>query len=143
MKRRILITHRVGNAWKKLCEPAYDHFRRRCWEKTGCLITADGSEDDKISPEGLRNYHVPPPLEFLPATTVLPEPNNTIGTDDEQAPTMTDAIEEMEDETPTDTGKIFIDHEDEETFVHCTRRGGTRGKLIITINLHASIMDQG
>ena len=27
----------------------------------GCLITADGSEDSLIKPEGLDNYSVPPP----------------------------------------------------------------------------------
>ena len=55
MERRIFIMHWVGNAWKKLFEPTYEHFRRRCWEKTGCLIAANGSEVDKISPEGLPN----------------------------------------------------------------------------------------
>ena len=36
-------------------------------KKTGCLITADGSEDAKITPEGLADYHVPLPLSYLPA----------------------------------------------------------------------------
>jgi len=30
--------------------------------KTGCLITADGSKDSKIQPEGLKDYSIPPPL---------------------------------------------------------------------------------
>ena len=29
--------------------------------KTGCLITADGSEDHPIKPEGIPEYQVPPP----------------------------------------------------------------------------------
>ena len=29
--------------------------------KTGCLITADGSEDYLITPKGLPEYQVPPP----------------------------------------------------------------------------------
>ena len=32
-------------------------FLRRLFDyKTGCLITVDGSGDDKISPQGLENY---------------------------------------------------------------------------------------
>ena len=54
-ERRILITHWVGEAWKKLCSPDYDHLRKRCWEKMSCLITADGSEDDKITLEGFHH----------------------------------------------------------------------------------------
>lgn len=60
--RRILISEWVGNANKKMQDKTYDKFRWRCFEKTGCLITADGSDDSKISPEGLSDYKVPPPL---------------------------------------------------------------------------------
>ena len=62
--RRILITQWVGQAYEMLQHPDYDHFRRRCFEKTGCLLTADGSEDDKVQPEGLIGYKVNPPLPF-------------------------------------------------------------------------------
>ena len=67
MERRILITQWVVNAWQELCSSKYDHLRKRSWEKTGSLITADGSEDAKITPEGLADYKVPPPLSYLPA----------------------------------------------------------------------------
>ena len=60
-ERRILITHWAGEAWKKLNESKYDQLCWRCWGATGALITADGSEDKKIKPEGLPNYEVPPP----------------------------------------------------------------------------------
>ena len=36
-------------------------------KKTGCLITADGSEDKKIQPEGLSNYEVHPPIPIEPS----------------------------------------------------------------------------
>ena len=42
------------------------------WQKTGCLITADGSDDSLIKPEGLKSYVVPPPA-FLPPTVGLPQ----------------------------------------------------------------------
>ena len=32
------------------------------------LLGADGSDDDKISPEGLPMYKVPPPIDYIPAT---------------------------------------------------------------------------
>ena len=36
--RRILITHWVGEAYKTLLVSKYDKFRRRMFEKTGCLL---------------------------------------------------------------------------------------------------------
>ena len=61
--RRILFAHCVGEAFEKLKSDAkYDAFRYRRFEKTGCLITADGSEDEKIKLEALSDYIVPPPL---------------------------------------------------------------------------------
>ena len=47
--------------YKELVGEKYQKFRWSQFEKTGCLITADGSEDDKIAPEGLEDYTVPPP----------------------------------------------------------------------------------
>ena len=35
----------------------------RNFEKTGCLITADGSKDEKNQPEGMPGYIVPPPVD--------------------------------------------------------------------------------
>ena len=42
-------------------------MRLSCWKKTGCLITNDGSDDDKIKPEELPNYVVPPPTFLEPS----------------------------------------------------------------------------
>ena len=67
--RRILITQWVGEAYEKLKSPDYDNFKWRCFQKTGCLITADGSDDHLISPEGLSDYEVIPPLP-------MPGPND-------------------------------------------------------------------
>ena len=46
------------------------NFVKRCG-----LITADGSNDDKIAPEGLPNYQVPPPSKYLGPTVQPPEGN--------------------------------------------------------------------
>ena len=40
---------------------------RTCWTKTGCLMTADGSEDHLIKPEGLKDYVVLPPSLLEPS----------------------------------------------------------------------------
>ena len=65
-ERRFLITHWVKRSWEKIHrQPDY---RRRLWryfEKTGCLITTDGSNDDKINLEGLDHYSVPRPFVYL------------------------------------------------------------------------------
>ena len=55
-EKRILITNWAGNSYRKLTKPSYDIFRWRLSEKTGCLINADGSEDNKINPKDLPDY---------------------------------------------------------------------------------------
>lgn len=113
-ERRILITHWVGDAWKKLCSPEYDNFRRRCWEKTGCLLTADGSEDEKITPEGLKLYKVPPPAVYLPAAEEVPKSNE--GTEESIESVDEDVNEELEPDgrdCPDDDGDEWEDHEDD------------------------------
>ena len=55
-QRRILIVNWVGRAQQLLFKSDYDGFRKNCFDRTGCNITADGSEDCLIKPEGLSNY---------------------------------------------------------------------------------------
>ena len=64
-ERRVLITHWVGNAWKMLNQPKYDKLRNACWTATGCLLTADGSDDHLVKPEGLPEFQVPPPTSQI------------------------------------------------------------------------------
>ena len=72
-ERRVLISNWVGAAYKKVNSPQYQSFQQRMFEKAGCLITADGSDDDKIKPEDLPKYHVLPPYYYNEATSALPE----------------------------------------------------------------------
>ena len=84
-EKRILITHSAGNAYHKLCDSHYDNFRWRLFEKTGCLITAD--EDAKVSPEGLLNYELQPPIGTDPIATPaasLTVPPSEPNTDEEE-----------------------------------------------------------
>lgn len=55
-ERRTLITHWVGEAFKRLQSSDCDKSSYRCFERTGCLITADGSDDGLINPEGHVRY---------------------------------------------------------------------------------------
>ena len=72
-EERVLITHLVGNAYRKLCESCNDNFRWRLFERNGCLIAADGSDDAKVIPKGLSNYELQPPIDIdlsaTPATS--------------------------------------------------------------------------
>ena len=57
-----MITNWVGNAYRKLIGDGYNNFLYRLFQKTGCLLTADGSpHDDKIMSEELPLYQVLPP----------------------------------------------------------------------------------
>lgn len=54
--RRILMTKWAGEAWTELSSNM-DLFTK-LFHKTGCLLTADGSDDDKIQPQGLEPYFI-------------------------------------------------------------------------------------
>ncbi|MEO0683927.1 MAG: hypothetical protein AAFY76_02490 [Cyanobacteria bacterium J06649_11] len=98
-ERRILITHWVGNAYQKLIGPAYDNFRWRMFQKTGCLITANGEEDNLIQPEGLENYKVPPPVEFIEPLSTNPEQPTAATIEEEPNDVQViDDVEEVQDD---------------------------------------------
>lgn len=111
-ERRVLITQWAGQAWKKLNTAKYDKMRWRCWEATGALITADGSDDEKIKPKGLPDYIVPPPLFIDPPAA---EPQSNVGTtskspfiiSDDEPPTAFNAEDEL----------LIVDDEDEDVDV--------------------------
>ena len=90
--RRILITHWAAEAWNKLTSSEYEDFLWKAWRKTGCLITADGSEDELIKPERLPNYTVPP-ATLLDPTSILPETSDIEGADSLQEEDYVEVIE--------------------------------------------------
>lgn len=109
--RRILLTHWIGEAHRIIAKSVYDSVRFRCFQKTGCLITADGSDDDKIKPEGLEDcYVVPPPLsikspieeaqfEVIPRPNpVDEEPEETLEMQYDQHGNILDLLTDIEDE---------------------------------------------
>ena len=71
MDRRIPITHSVGAAWRTFTEdPKYMTVRWRAFQRTGCLLTVDGSDDHLGTPEGLPDYVVPPTSLLDPSPTI-------------------------------------------------------------------------
>ena len=91
MERRILIPNWCGEAWKRLSGQEYDSFRLRRWEQTGALITADSSDDSKITPEGLLGYEVPPPVDYLEPS--VEEPNSNVPPNEHVEPVDDDEID--------------------------------------------------
>ena len=118
-ERRILITHWGGKAWEKLTSPKltspkYASFIRKCWQKTGCLMTADDSDDKLIQPEGLLNYSVQPPSILDPAPQLsasnVPQPTIEIEDDEDETPQITtedELVEGDEIDYDDDTPNIF------------------------------------
>eukprot|EP01032_Pedospumella_encystans_P012576 gene12576-14542_t len=64
--RRVLITHWVSKAWRILTtDPKYKDTLKSCFERTGALITADGTGDDKIRPIVGLPYSIPPTADLV------------------------------------------------------------------------------
>ena len=74
-ERPILIGNWPGEACTKLCANEYDDSCKTLWLKPGFLISADGSNDDKIAPEGLQNYQALPSHQHREQAVQLPESN--------------------------------------------------------------------
>ena len=123
-ERRFLITHWAGVAWKELCSPEYEKFRRTCWEKTGCLMTVDESEDEKVAPEGLPSCKIPPLIEYLPPSNELPVPNQDEGNEPGEINEEEVELEPDGKEIPDDMGDEWEDHEDDRVFSapYCGRK---------------------
>ena len=104
-QQRILITRWVGEAYNRLSGEKYASSRCRCFEKTGCFVTADGSGDDKIQPEGLPGYSIPPPLPVFspenPLDLSTPELSATSEEDDDNDEDEQHDTEEDVDENET------------------------------------------
>ena len=52
--RKVLMTKWAGEAWRELSSD--EDFVKKLFEKTGCLMTADGEDAEKVRPQGLEPY---------------------------------------------------------------------------------------
>jgi hypothetical protein len=118
-ERRILITHWCGEAWKKLMTDEYHQFLFHAWQKTGCLLTADGSDDNLVEPEGFRDYAIPPPALFEPSVN-LPETLDNVEVDDEDEDDEEQIEEQIEEPRPEnqDVAALGEDVEDDRDYHH-------------------------
>jgi len=56
--KRVLITKFVGSAWEKIFSRS-DFSADIYFQRTGCLLTCDGSDDHLVNIEGLKDYKPP------------------------------------------------------------------------------------
>ena len=105
-EKRILITNWAGNSYRRSTKSSYDVFRWRLFEKTGCLINADGSED-KINPKDLPDYKVPPPILLDPSTAPV-ELSSVPGHDSE---VEEDVFDDFDGDDEMDDKEIVRDDE--------------------------------
>ena len=61
LMRRILITKWIGEVWERYTtNPIYKDTIFKCFQRTGCLLTADGSDDNEVRPlQGMTDYVLP------------------------------------------------------------------------------------
>ena len=81
-------------------------------KKTDCLITADGLEDAKITPESLADYKVPPPLSYLPAREPEPMSNTPDTTENDEEKQEEETLDEDWQKSEND-GTEFKDCEND------------------------------
>ena len=101
-ERRILISNIVADAMTECLK--MDDMRVGCFERTGVLLTLDGSDDEKIRPQGLSDHHLPiriPELISVPEQDKSPE-----------TPTVTVTPEEQEEGITPDDEAINLEDED-------------------------------
>ena len=111
-ERRILMTHWVGEAYNALVDERYERFRRESFERTGCLLTADGSGDGLVRPEGLPGYKVPPTSIIEPTAqpAVSSIPKEVTRENDDELLDIEDDGEEIDmvvELAENDDGNIF------------------------------------
>ena len=77
-------------------------------------MTADGSEDEKITPEGLPSYQVPPPVDYIPAAEAMPASNQATGEDIDMNNVEDNNEDDDGKDEPDDNGEEWEDHEDDQ-----------------------------
>ena len=109
-ERRLLAVECCGQAWQAVAtEEKYLKMRKSAWEATGALITADGSEDALIRPQGLSSWPGPHPPGFnVPAEWNHPQ-HQAIQENEAEGE------EEEEEEESSDTDKSSDEDSDEES----------------------------
>jgi hypothetical protein len=81
-ERRVLVTHILSRAWKKVIAEANSDSLLRYFTKTGCAVTANGEDDELICPQPFEKGEFK--LDTVPdAAAQVQPPLNTAGTEEE------------------------------------------------------------
>ncbi len=100
-QRRILVSNLVSAANKEILKN--DELRIGCFERTGMLLTLDGSDDDKIRPQGLSKKFLPIKVPTLVDLSKEPASPAVVVTAQQQAEGWTGEDEALH-EGDTDIG---------------------------------------
>ena len=115
----MLITCWVGEAWKHVFEKQNP---RTYFERTGCLLTIDGSEDDKVTIKGTK-YTVKPTKEIDPTLAALVQPqseeeSNGSSTDEPQVPDPTFHADASDEFSILENNRVSENQDEEEVFMN-------------------------
>ena len=90
-----MITKFVGSAWEKIFSRS-DFSADIYFQRTGCLLTLDGSDDHLVNIEGLKDYK-PPFVQLNDAENIeeVPEPAEEPTSDVESEDDLQLEVEEM------------------------------------------------
>ena len=114
-----MITCWVGEAWKHVFE---NQNPRTYFERTGCLLTIDGSEDDKVTIKGTK-YTVKPIKEIDPALAALVQPqseeeSNGSSTEEPQVPDPTFHADASDEFSIVENDRVCENQDEEEVFMN-------------------------
>lgn len=72
--RRVLITRWAAEAWERMTtDPHYEDTFRKCFVRTGALLTIEGTDDAKVQPMvGLLGGYKVPPVGTIPVLIAAP-----------------------------------------------------------------------
>ena len=114
--QRLLALRWVGESCDELQSESRRHLRETAWSHTGSSLTADGSGDHLVQPEGLVSYAVPDvgaPAEYadfrdMPYNSDAEESDGASGSDDDDGPSSAsssvvgDSSSESDEESSAD-----------------------------------------
>ena len=115
-EKRILVTHFVGAAWQRIFDGRSN--TRAYFERTGCLLTIDGSEDSLVEIRGAtEKYKVTPIAQINPALYPHFHSEDTDAPDEE--PEVPDDVIDQEDNFEIfDTDETGDEEIEEDLLVH-------------------------
>ena len=74
------------------------------WQKTGCLITADETDDDLIPTEGLKSFVIPLPAFLQPSASLPQVEENSVSREEHTTVSEEDTnIVDPSEEEPSDS----------------------------------------